>query len=73
MPRIEAQNTPVALEEIALENAVEGCVRETFGALLATLPGCDCDKDPAIRAAMARIARRRDSGTQRLLGEWQVG
>jgi hypothetical protein len=44
-----------SLEAIALENAVEGCVRETFGALLATWQAAHAEDD-AIRAAMTRIA-----------------
>ena len=43
-------------EAIATENAVEGCVRETFGALLATWQARYA-RDPDIRAAMTRIAR----------------
>jgi hypothetical protein len=44
------------LEEIARENAVEGCVRETFGALLASLQGRDA-KDRTVGAVLRRIAR----------------
>jgi hypothetical protein len=44
-----------ALEAIAIENAVEGCVRETFGALTATLQA-RCASDPRVREAMQRIA-----------------
>jgi hypothetical protein len=44
------------VEAIATENAVEGCVRETFGALIATRQA-RAAKDPTVRAAMARIAR----------------
>jgi hypothetical protein len=44
-----------SLEAIAIENAVEGCVRETFGALVASWQArAACD--PLIRAAMTRIA-----------------
>jgi hypothetical protein len=39
---------------IALENAVEGCVRETFGALLACYQAATA-QDPAVRAVMARV------------------
>jgi hypothetical protein len=45
-----------SLEEIAIENAVEGCVRETFGALEATWQA-KAARDPAVRAAMERIAQ----------------
>jgi hypothetical protein len=44
------------LFEIALENAVEGCVRETYGALVAWLQLAQA-ADPYIQAAMGPIAR----------------
>jgi hypothetical protein len=44
-----------ALVEIAVENAREGCVRETFGALLATWQG-EAAGDRELRAAMRAIA-----------------
>jgi hypothetical protein len=44
------------LEQIAIENAVEGSVRETFGALVAMYQA-DHAGDPRVRAIMARIAR----------------
>ncbi|MEP7122241.1 MAG: ferritin-like domain-containing protein [Byssovorax sp.] len=49
---------PIArtLEQVAEENAVEGCVRETFGALVASFQATS-SRDPAVRSAMARIAR----------------
>lgn len=40
---------------LALENAVEGCVGETWAALLATHQG-EAAEDPEIRACMAKIA-----------------
>jgi hypothetical protein len=45
-----------SLEDLARENAVEGCVRETFGALLATLQG-RAAKDRVVGAVLRRIAR----------------
>jgi hypothetical protein len=45
-----------SLEAIAMDNAVEGCVRETFGALVATYQS-RAAMDPSIRAVMKRIAR----------------
>lgn len=45
-----------SLEEIAVENAQEGCVRETYGALLATWQA-GAAGDVRVRAAMQRIAR----------------
>jgi hypothetical protein len=44
------------LEQIATENAIEGCVRETFGALIAMYQASQA-RDPGVRAAMRRIAR----------------
>lgn len=44
------------LEAIATENAVEGCVRETYGALLATWQAGHAT-DPVVRAAMQVVAR----------------
>jgi rubrerythrin len=43
------------LTEIARENAVEGCVRETYGALLAAYQARAAG-DPEVRAALAQIA-----------------
>jgi len=45
-----------SLDEIAVENAVEGCVRETFGAVLA-LWQSNTARDPMIRDAFRVIAR----------------
>jgi len=50
-----AAAAPRSLEDIAVENAVEGCVRETFAALLALWQSRRA-ADPGVRAAMARIA-----------------
>jgi hypothetical protein len=44
-----------SLEAVAIENAVEGCVRETFGAMLATWQARHAT-EPSVRAAMKRIA-----------------
>lgn len=44
------------LETVALENAVEGCVLETFGALIATWQATHA-QDPGVRSAMKKIAR----------------
>jgi phosphoribosylcarboxyaminoimidazole (NCAIR) mutase len=44
-----------SLEAIAIENAVEGCVRETYGALVALWQARRA-KDPVVAAAMAPIA-----------------
>jgi hypothetical protein len=52
-PRVHA-TPPPSLEALARANAVEGCVRETFGALVG-LWQATAAEDPAIRATMARI------------------
>jgi hypothetical protein len=47
--------TARTLEQIALENAIEGCVRETWGAVVA-LWQARTARDPEVRAALAGIA-----------------
>jgi hypothetical protein len=57
-PPVAVTTAPAALpslETLALENAVEGCVRETFGALLAAWQARTAG-DPEIRAAMSSIS-----------------
>ncbi|MHA7627965.1 ferritin-like domain-containing protein [Corallococcus sp. M7] len=46
---------PRSLADVALENAVEGCVRETYGALLAHHQALHA-RDLEVREAMVRIA-----------------
>lgn len=58
-----------SLEVMAIENAVEGCVRETYGALLATWQARTAG-DPVVRAAMMRIAR---DETRHAALSWNVG
>jgi hypothetical protein len=53
---IEPRRGAPSLVDLAIENGVEGCVRETFGALAATHQAARAT-DPAIATAMARIAR----------------
>lgn len=53
---VESPSTVRTFFEIVLENAVEGCVRETFGALLAIIQS-DEAPDPELRRAMKVIAR----------------
>jgi hypothetical protein len=54
-PRIEPR--PLRdLEAVAMENAVEGCVHETWGALAAHHQAV-ASTDPVVRAVMTRIAR----------------
>jgi hypothetical protein len=54
-PRVRRPTTR-GLEAIARENAVEGCVRETYGAALAHVQAARAT-DPRVRAAMSKIAR----------------
>jgi hypothetical protein len=54
-PRI-ARATPRSLFELALENAVEGCVREAFGALVATHQA-EHAGDERLRSMFAAIAK----------------
>jgi hypothetical protein len=44
-----------SLEELAHANAIEGCMRETWGAMVATWQGHTA-RDPEVRAVMRRIA-----------------
>jgi len=55
---VAARVTPLgsrSLEAVALENAVEGCARETFGALVGAYQAKHAE-DPEIAAAMREIA-----------------
>jgi len=54
-PPERAEHAPRSLFAIARENAVEGCVRETFGALVAMWQAATAS-DPRFRRAMERIA-----------------
>jgi len=57
VPKVFAEHADVrSLEVIAIENAIEGCVRETYGALVAAWQAATA-QDPAIREAMSVIAR----------------
>lgn len=58
-------------EALALDNAVEGCVRETWGALLAWYQAKHAE-DPGLRQAFAGIARdeTRHAELARSVGEW---
>jgi hypothetical protein len=56
MPEVAvAPFEPRTLEALAIENAVEGCVRETFGALLAGWQARNAE-DGAVREALGTIA-----------------
>lgn len=54
-PRYDNTIPSRSLFELAIENAVEGCVNETFAALLATHQSQHAE-DPNLRATFARIA-----------------
>jgi hypothetical protein len=57
VPRVRLLRQQVrALEDIAIENAVEGCVRETFAAAVAMIQA-ERAADPQVRRAMKPIAR----------------
>jgi hypothetical protein len=53
-PRVAA-TAPRELEALLLDNAVEGCVRETYGAAMGLWQSRQA-RDPAMREAMQRIA-----------------
>ena len=57
-PGAHGEKRPRDIETIARENAVEGCTRETYAALLASRQACTAT-DPAIRAAMTGIRATR--------------
>lgn len=67
-PTIEARRER-KLFDIALENAVEGCVRETFGALVGTYQALAAS-EPAVAGEMAVIATE-EVGHAEL--SWRVG
>jgi hypothetical protein len=54
-PRVEPAS-PGSLAELAMENAAEGCVGETYGALVAAYQA-EQAPDPEVREAMRRIAQ----------------
>jgi hypothetical protein len=55
-PRTAPPRARRSLHEMALENAVEGCVRETYSALECAWQA-EVAADPVVRATMRRIAR----------------
>jgi hypothetical protein len=60
-----------SLSRVAIDNCVEGCVRETFGAMVAMWQAREA-KDPQIRAAMERIANEelRHAALAFRISEW---
>jgi hypothetical protein len=67
-PQIAACEASPSLFAIALENAREGCVRETFGALVAHLQTTRA-ADAEVRASMAVIA---DEETEHAALSWDI-
>lgn len=63
-----------SLEEMARENAVEGCVRETYGALIATWQASRA-LDPAVRRSFSGIAadETRHAALAWAIAEWANG
>jgi hypothetical protein len=56
VPAVEVEGTAIrTLVEMAIENAVEGCVRETYGVAVAALQG-ESARNLSIRRAMRTIA-----------------
>jgi Rubrerythrin len=57
VPEVRVVPSPIrSLVEMAIENAAEGCVRETFGAAVAMMQ-VERAGDPQVRRGMKRIAR----------------
>nr|MBP7681485.1 ferritin-like domain-containing protein [Deltaproteobacteria bacterium] len=61
------------LFEVALENAVEGCVRETYGAVVGHHQARRA-QDPVVRAAMAQVAEdeTRHAALSWAVAEWAL-
>lgn len=61
------------LFEVALENAVEGCVRETYGAVVGHHQA-EHARDPLVRAAMAQVAEdeTRHAALSWAVAEWAL-
>ncbi|MBK8412819.1 MAG: ferritin-like domain-containing protein [Sandaracinaceae bacterium] len=61
------------LFEVALENAVEGCVRETYGAVVGHHQARHA-QDPVVRAGMARVAEdeTRHAALSWAVAEWSL-
>jgi hypothetical protein len=72
-PRATSGAAPGSLLELALENAVEGCVREAYGAVIATWQA-QAAVDPLVRAVMARIAadETRHAALSRAIDAWAL-
>jgi hypothetical protein len=69
--QVDAPPPSRSLEALARENAVEGCVRETFGALVALRQSLAA-RDPELRRDLARVARdeTRHAALARQIAKW---
>jgi hypothetical protein len=70
-PHTVVRHPPRTLEAMAIENAAEGCVRETYGALVA-MHQAERATDPIVRRAMRRVAEdeTRHAALARSIAEW---
>jgi hypothetical protein len=67
--RLRVERRPVrSLEAVAIDNAVEGCIRETYGALVGMWQARFAG-DPQVRRVMRKVAR--DEGRHAALS-WQI-
>jgi hypothetical protein len=66
-PRV-APSAPRRLAEVASDNAVEGCIRETYGALVAHTQARQA-RDSSVRMVLGRIAR---DETRHAALSWQI-
>ncbi len=67
LPEVETSGLRSKLA-VALDNISEGCVRETFGAAVATYQA-ECAGDPRVRAVMRKIA---EDETQHARFSWEL-
>jgi hypothetical protein len=67
-PRLQPRWSPRSLVEIAADNAVEGCIRETYGALVAHAQAIQA-RDPRLRRILHQIAR---DETQHAALSWDI-
>ena len=69
IPEVHAEPfAPRSMFDIALDNAVEGCVRETYGAIVASFQGMR-STDPAVAAVMREVA---EDETRHAELSWQL-
>lgn len=70
---VDSDNAERTIEDLAIENAVEGCVRETFGALVASWQAATA-QDKAIAIAMRGIStdETRHAALAWSIAEWSM-